>query len=136
MKRHNIEVILGWLDALRRRDLKAVGAALDDDIVWQGLREDLVCHGREEVVQGFIRQRDEDYEIDSLELIGAPEHVVLGVRVPDLRDVAGVEVQGEFYNLFALSAGRVVRIDDYRHRDDALAAAGLTKEPHKRGETS
>lgn len=32
-----------------------------------GLREDLACRGREEVVEGFIHQRYEGYEIDSLE---------------------------------------------------------------------
>ena len=37
MSRRNIELILGWLDALRRRDLAALRAPLGDDSVWQGL---------------------------------------------------------------------------------------------------
>jgi hypothetical protein len=53
MKRHNLEVILAWLDALRRRDLQALRSALDPAIVWQGLRDDLSCHGPHEVVAGL-----------------------------------------------------------------------------------
>jgi hypothetical protein len=127
MKRHNIELIIGWLDALRRRDLEAVTATLDHDIPWEGLREDLICRGREEVVETFVGQRDEDYEIDSLELIGGHRHVVLGARIPDLRDIAGIEVEGEIYNVFAISGDKVTRIKDYLKRHEALDAAGVTQ---------
>ena len=125
MKRSNIEVILGWLDALRRRDVEAVRAALDDEVVWQGVRAHFVCRGVDEVVDGFIGQRDEGDEIDSLELIGAPEHVVLHARIPSLRDIDGVPAHGEIYNVFTLSADKIVRIEDYLERNDALAAANL-----------
>lgn len=126
MKRASIETILGWLDAIRRRDVEAVGAALDEGVVWQGVRDDFVCRGRDEVALGFIGQRDEGFDIDSLELIGAPEHVVLHARVPSLHDIDGVEARGEIYNVFTLSAGTIVRIDDYLERSDALSAANLT----------
>ena len=46
MKRHNIELLISWLDALRRRDLPALTERLDPQTTWQGVRPDLVCHGR------------------------------------------------------------------------------------------
>jgi len=48
VKRENIEFLIGFLDALRRDDRDAVRAALKPEIVWQGLRPDLVCHGADE----------------------------------------------------------------------------------------
>ena len=126
MKRHNLEFILAWLDALRRRDVQALRAALDPAIVWQGLREDLVCHGPDEVVSVFVSARDEGYDIDALELIPAPGHVVLGIRRAELREVDGVELSGEIYNVFTITSDKVTRIADHAHRDQALAAAGLT----------
>jgi hypothetical protein len=48
MKRHNIEFLWGWFDALRRRDTESMAAALDAGVVWHGVRPDLVCHGPEE----------------------------------------------------------------------------------------
>lgn len=127
MKRANIELILEWLDALRRRDADGVGGVFADDIVWQGLHDDTVCRGRDSVVEGFMNARDQERDVDSLELIAAPDHVVLGIRSRDLDEVAGVAVGGEFYNVFTLSAGTIVRIDDYVDRDGALAAANLAK---------
>ncbi len=42
MKRHNIEFLWAWFDALRRRDAAAMTAALHPDVVWQGIRAELV----------------------------------------------------------------------------------------------
>jgi ketosteroid isomerase-like protein len=126
-KRRHIKLLLSWLDALRRRDLAALAAALDPDVVWQGLRKDLVCRGREEVVAAFVAQRDRAYEIDSVELIGGNDHVVLGVRVPHLREIAGIEVEGAIFNVFTVAEGKVTRITDYLKRNDALTAAGVAR---------
>ena len=123
-KRRHIELLLGWLDALRRRDLEALAAVLDPDIAWQGLREDLICRGREEVVDAFVARRDQDYEVESVELIAGDDHVVLGVRVPGLREVAGIEVEGEIYNVFTIADRKVIRIRDYLKQSEALDAAG------------
>ncbi len=125
MKRHNLEVILAWLDALRRRDRKALTAALDRAIVWQGLRDGLSCHGADEVISTFLAARDVGYDVDALELIPAPGHVVLGVRHSELHDIDGTPLHGEIYNVFAIADGTITRIEDYADRDAALAAAGL-----------
>jgi ketosteroid isomerase-like protein len=125
VKRSNIELMIGWLDALRRGDREAVAASLDPDIVWYGRRPDLICHGPEEVVETFISQRDQGYDIDSLELIGGMDSVVLHARLPDRHSVDGTSIDGELYNVFSVSGGKVTRIKDFVRRDQALAAAGI-----------
>ena len=125
MKRHNLEVMIAWLDALRRRDLNALRAALDRSVVWRGLREDLSCHGPDEVIAGFVAARDEGYDVDALELIPGSAHVVLGARRAGLHEIAGVPLHGEIYNVFAITNGTITRIEDYADRADALTAAGL-----------
>ena len=124
MKRHNIEFLWGWFDALRRGDTESMAAALDPDIVWQGVRPDLVCHGPEEVVAAFVTAYDANQEIDSLELVGGDEHIVLGSRSPDLA-VDEVETVGEIYNVFTIDGHKITHIEDYLERDRALAAAGI-----------
>lgn len=125
MKRHNIEFLWAWFDALRRHNTEAMAAALDPGIVRQGIREGLVCRGPEEVVAAFVSGYDAHQEIDSLELVGGERHIVLGVRAPDLGEIDGVEIGGELYNLFTIENERFIRIEDYLRRNEAFAAAGL-----------
>ena len=121
-KRDNIEFMVGWLDALRRDDREALLATLDPGVIWQGLRGDWVCHGPEEVVETFIGQRDEASEVDAIELIGAERHAILHARGAGVLEI---ELDDGIYNVFAISDGRVTRIDDHAERQAALAAAGL-----------
>jgi limonene-1,2-epoxide hydrolase len=124
VKRHNIEFLWGWFDALRRRDTESMAAALAPDVVWQGVRPDLVCHGPDEVIAAFVTAYDANQEIDSLEVIGGEERIVLGARSPDLA-IDKVETRGEIYNVFTIEDGKIRWIEDYLERGAALAAAGI-----------
>lgn len=125
MKRHNIELLIAWLDALRRRDLQALTECLDPRITWQGIRADLVCQGRREVVETFVAQRDQHYDVDALELIGAPDHAILHARPAEPQQIGGITAQGGMFNVFRIERSTITRIEDYLDRDDALRAAGL-----------
>jgi ribosomal protein S18 acetylase RimI-like enzyme len=124
MKRQNIEFLWSWFDAMRRRDTESMAAALDPAIVWQGVRPDLVCHGPDEVIDAFLAGYDANQAIDSLELLGGDDHIVLGVRAPDLA-IDEVETAGEIYNVFTIDGQKITRIEDYLEREVALAAASV-----------
>ena len=125
MKRRAIEFLWAWLDALRRRDVETMAAALAPDVVWKGIRDDLVCEGPDEVVAAFAAGYDADQEIDSLELLAGERHIVLGVRSADLGRIDDVEIGNEIYNVFTIEDDKIVRIEDYLRRDEALSAGGL-----------
>ena len=128
MKRHNIEFLWGWFDALRRRDTESMGAALDPGVVWQGIRPDLVCHGADEVITAFLTAYDANQEIDSLELLGGDRQIVLGARARGLA-IDDVDTGGEIYNVFTIEGGKITRIEDHLRREEALRAAGITGAP-------
>ena len=117
--------MIGWLDALRRDDLASLKASLDPEIVWQGLREDWFCHGPDEVAETFASRRDAYAEIGVVELIGADRHAIMHAHGGDIREVEGIPLPDGIYNVFAIEAGLVRRIEDYSARSEALAAAGL-----------
>jgi hypothetical protein len=48
----------------------------------------------------------------------------VGVRSTQLREVGGVPLEGQIFQVFTLRDGAIVRVDEYERRDDALAAAG------------
>jgi ketosteroid isomerase-like protein len=121
----NIKIILAdWLDALRRHDLDALERRMAPDVYWQGIREDLVCEDRDQALAMLREQQMEEHGVEALELVGTEEKVVLGVRSTQLREVGGVPLEGQIFQVFTLREGAIVRVDEYERRGDALAAAG------------
>jgi hypothetical protein len=76
------------------------------------------------VAHEFAHQRDEGFEIDAIDLIGARSHVIMAIRMPRPREVDGVQFD-VIYNVFAIEDGSITGIEDYTDRAEALAAAGL-----------
>lgn len=54
VKRDNIGFMLGSFEALRRDDRRALLAMLDPGVAWQGLEDEWLCSGPDEVVVVFI----------------------------------------------------------------------------------
>jgi len=107
------------------RDFDAAASLLDPNVTWQGLRDEWVCHGREEVLETFRMGLEQRREIDALEFTRGGEQVVLGARGSSITEVGGESIGGQIFNVFTLRDGRIVRIDDYRRRGEALTAAGV-----------
>jgi ketosteroid isomerase-like protein len=122
----NLEtVMIDFLGALRRGDFEAASALLDPDVAWQGLREEWACHGRDDVIDTFRWGLNERRDVDALEFIRAGDRVVMGARGRSLTEVGAEPLEGQIFNVFTLRDGRIVRIDDYRRRSEALSAAGI-----------
>ena len=126
--RENLEtVMIDFFGALRRGDFEDAAGRLDPDVSWQGLREDWVCHGREQVLDTFRWGLAERREIEALEFTRAGDRVVLGVRGQSISEVGDEPLEGQIFNVFTLRDGRIVRIEDYRHRGEAFTAAGVAE---------
>jgi hypothetical protein len=123
----NIKTILAdWLDALRRHDRATVEQRMDPEIFWQGIREDFVCANRDEAMEMLREQQREEHGVEALELIATEEKVVLGVRSTQLQEIGGVPLGGQIYQVFTLRHHdrRIVRVDEYTRRGQALETAG------------
>jgi len=123
----NLEtVMIDFFGALRRGDFEAAAGLLDADVSWHGLREEWVCHGREEVIDTFRWALEQRREIDALEFTRGGDQVVLGARGQNIGPLE--EQLDQIFNVFTLGDGRILRIDDYRGRREALAAAGVSED--------
>jgi ketosteroid isomerase-like protein len=126
VSQENLEtVMIDFLGALRRGDFDAASTLLDPDVRWQGLREEWACHGREEVIDTFRWGLHDRRDTDALEFIRGSDQVVMGARGPTFTEVADEPLDGQIFNVFTLREGRISRIEDYRRRSEALAAAGI-----------
>jgi hypothetical protein len=133
-----IEAAVGWLDAMRRRDLAAAGQWFDPWVIWRDIGGNVVCRDRAEVVEMLgdsVIPCPEDRRADepepglrgavAIELIGAgPARVVLGAKLPGMTETAGGAVAGQLFNVLRIHDGLIVEVADYARRDAALAAAG------------
>ena len=127
ISQENLErVMIDFFGALRHSDFDAARGLLDPDVSWQGLRDEWVCHGREEVIDTFRWALEQRREIDALEFTRGGDQVVLGVRGQKIGPPE--EPLDQIFNVFTLRDGRIVRIDDYRDRRKALMAAGLSED--------
>jgi hypothetical protein len=115
-----------WLDALRRHDFATVERRLDPEVFWQRVREDFICENRDEAMEMLREQQREEHRVEALELIATEDRVRLGIRSTQLQEIGGVPLGGQIFQVFTLGDhdGRIVRVDEYRWRSEALEAAG------------
>lgn len=133
-----LEVVVGWLDAMRRGDLEAAAGWFDPHVTWRGVGDAAVCGDREEVLEMLQdtltpcrRNVRPDYEDGlrgalAVELIAGDASAVLGAKDPGLREVGGEPLNGQLFNVFRVREGRIVEVIDFAHRAEALRAGGAT----------
>jgi ketosteroid isomerase-like protein len=122
MSQENVEVV-------RRFLLLGVDEALtlaDPDIVWNPA-EEAATHGHDAVRDSLVRWKAEwdDYELlpEAFEDVG--DCVVTAVRLRGRGRGSGAEVDARFYDVFTLRQGKILRMDQFTQRSEALEAVGL-----------
>jgi ketosteroid isomerase-like protein len=132
MSRENAEIVQRHFEGVNRRDWDAVMDAYDQDVV-------LVAHasvgpdagvftGREAVGRWFgdwFGAFGRDYRFEVEEIRGVGERVLAIARHHGSGRASGVEVQQITGNLYTVSAGKIVRVELFASRTEALVAAGL-----------
>src|SRR6266540_2786627 len=102
--RQNLEtVIFDYLGALRDGNQEAVRAVLDPNVTWQGLHEDWVYHGPDEVIETLQEGLRLRRNVAALEFVRAGSRLVMGVRGPSLDEVGGEPLDGQIFDVFTLS---------------------------------
>src|SRR3954451_21953522 len=124
-QRQPLEVLVAWLDAMRRQDLQALSDCYAPDVVGRGVVPDAVCHNRRELLDLLGEQLTEGLpRIQALELMAGDHAVVLVARSPEITDVAGVPSPGQVFNVFTIADGHIVALQDHTDRAAALTDAG------------
>ena len=97
------------------------------------MRPDLVCPGRQAILDNVRSSNGWLPDVSGIELHADRDRVMLGVRSPDLIEIAGETLDGQINDVFTIAGGLIVRMDEYRTRDEALDAmrARLERRPSR-----
>lgn len=126
MSQENVEIVRRGLEAYQRGDLDAAAAIYADDVVFKPAEEAPI--GGREAVLSYIRRWEEpwdDYELRTEEFIDAGECVLVTIHVKGRGTTSGIEVDARSHQVYSLRDGKLIRMDEYLVREEALAAAGL-----------
>ncbi|MBD0283581.1 MAG: nuclear transport factor 2 family protein [Thermoleophilaceae bacterium] len=121
----SLDAVVGWMDAMRRGELDDIKRWLDPEVTWRGVRAAAICRGRGEVLEMLRGSLEGRLGAEAVELVAGDGAAVLGAKVPALAEIGGVDLRGQLFNVFRVGRGRIVAVEDYARRDEALAAAGV-----------
>src|SRR5512134_3304438 len=122
MSEQNVEIVRRFLVV----DLDEALTYADPGIVWNPVEESS-AQGHDAVRASTVRWKDEwdDYELIPEELADVGDRVVATVRLRGRGRRSGIETDARLYEVHTLRDGKIVRMDQFTERSEALAAAGL-----------
>jgi ketosteroid isomerase-like protein len=133
MSEENVEIVRRCAESMNRRDLSQLLELVDQDIEYHPRADepDPSPHiGRdayEGLVRGFLESFSEiSFEI--LELVDAGDQVIASTMLRGRGSASGADVSDAYVFVFKLRDGLVVEGWEYRTRQDALEAVGLSEQ--------
>ena len=126
MSQENVKVVREAWDAYSGGDYDRIAGFHDPHIVVVTL-EDGAVYGNNAVLANCERWDEawEGAETSLEEVLGHGDRVFVAARFHARGRASGVEVETRLYEVYTVRDGKVLRIDEYATRDEALEAAGL-----------
>ena len=124
MPQDNVEIVRRFVVG----DLEEALTAADPGIVWNPLEEP-PTQGHEAVrsyVERWEREWD-TYEAIPEQCVDGGDRVVVTARARARGRGSGIEVDAWFHRVYTLRDGKVVRMNEFTQRSEALVAAGLSE---------
>ena len=133
MAQDNVEIVRGIYERWGRGDFRA-DAELFDPWAVLVLRKEfpdagayLGLEGISKYMRGFLESWD-DAVIEGEEVIAAGDSVVVRVHQQAAGKQSGTPVDMRYFQVWTFRGGRVIRLESFSAREEALRAAGLREE--------
>ena len=109
-------------------DVDEALAYADPGIVWNPTSE-ASTQGHDAVRASLARWKGawDDYELMPEEFVDRGDRILVTVRLGARGRGSGVEVDARFYDLYTLRDGKIVRMDQFTERSEALEAVGRSE---------
>jgi uncharacterized protein len=134
MSQENVEIVRSVAEAFAAGDLDTVFALVSPDIEWDFSNaetwvEEPVYRGYDGVLKFFGTWTGEweDYRFEVEEVIDAGDKAVAVVRDEGRSKAAGIMLERRHAEVWTIQGGRVVRIEPFDHKHQALEAVGFSE---------
>jgi ketosteroid isomerase-like protein len=124
MSQKNVEVVRRFVVL----ELEEALTYADTHIVWNPVEEP-AREGHDAVRENLARWEGgwEEYEATPEEFLERGDRVLVTVRIRGRGKGSGIEIDARFYELYTLRNGKIMRMDEYTERAEALEAVGLSE---------
>ena len=121
-----MEVVREVWDASARGDLDDIMQFSDPHVVMITL-EDGALYGFDAVRKNYERWQEawSDAETTVEEVTGAGDRVFVTACFRGRGRASGIDIKNRLYEVYTMRDGRILRVDEFHEREDALEAAGL-----------
>jgi ketosteroid isomerase-like protein len=134
VSRENLDLVRRNIDAYNRRDIGDYLETVAEELVFHsqfGGVDARTYHGRAGAREYFqdLAEAWHDYRVQPQELLDAGDDRVVGLLcVTAEAERSGIKLERRLGTVFTVRAGRIVAIDGYTTRAEALEAAGLSEQ--------
>ena len=132
MSSANVAIVRAMHEAFERGDYETSTAAIESVHEWDmresGLADARLYTGKEGALE-FLRTwmgTWEDFEFEGTEYLDGGDQVVVIFTQRGRGKGSGIEMEQEYFGVYELEDGKIVRYRGFATREDALKAAGLT----------
>jgi len=127
MSYENVEVVRrAWEYEMFGRGGEDAVADFASDFVMNPVEES-ASYGRAAIRDNFQRFASawDNLQVNAEEFIDAGDRVFVAAHFRGRGRASGITVETRFYEVYTLRDHKIVRVDEFTHRDEALEAAGL-----------
>jgi ketosteroid isomerase-like protein len=131
MSQQNVEIVRSYVDLLRDYEWDRLADLLSDDLIYRPVPEITEAgqyigpHAFRHFAEQFQRGewlKSFDQRVTSIRDYG--DAVILRVQFAGQGRASGADFAGRFFEVLTLRDGKIVLIEDFVERDEALKAAG------------
>ena len=131
MSQENVEIVRTGVEAFNAGDWDRYFDQLDPDVEWwdRGDEPHATVHRGHEGVRAFLAELGEALElrVDAKEFVDAGDSVVVCLRLYGRGKASGVKFEEHEVQALRLRNGKIVEVREYRTKDEALEAVGLSE---------
>jgi ketosteroid isomerase-like protein len=125
MSREDVETIRRFFAALTAEDFEALFAFFDPDVEWSPMEG--TYKGPDGVVAAMVEWIEpwDEHDITATEVVEAHDQVLAVLHLTARGTASGMEIDQDFFQIYTVREGKIVRMVEFVDRDKALDAAGL-----------